>query len=449
VYVDGTFEQVFTQSRGNEWKTYFGDFAVVTRTPSGSRTVEYLLKDRLGSVDSVANSQGFLVDTRAHDPFGKPRQGNWADIPGAPRFSAASIGITPRGFTQHEHLNSVEIIHMNGRAFDYSLGRFLSVDPLIQGAEHSQSLNPYAYLHNNPLAGTDPTGYCGESLGTRIKDQGACQFSLVGTLANGDTKDLGSYNLNKPGDEMRANDTSLASLFGSGAAGLGVVGPSLQSSGSTAIGAKEGLKPQTTPSAAVAVVGGAATAGKVMETVEVTATASRSARIAQAAAGLRWLIGGMAVAADDNNFKASIHGLPPNNCYGNCTCEWVSGNLCMFGGGRQDEMRVASHPQTGAAESSTPSGPPDGDGEWAALVSNPKHHPNSKSPEPRNVHELYSRSIRSSDGRRWARAEDGTIHRFSAPRNGETHWNGSTAGSQPIRRNSIPNEILKQLEGQQ
>ncbi|MCE3004802.1 MAG: hypothetical protein LW860_19225 [Xanthomonadaceae bacterium] len=169
VYVDGTFEQVFTQSRGNEWKTYFGDFAVVTRTPSGSRTVEYLLKDRLGSVDSVANSQGFLVDTRAHDPFGKPRQGNWADIPGAPRFSAASMGITPRGFTQHEHLNSVEIIHMNGRAFDYSLGRFLSVDPVIQSPEDSQAHNPYAYIANRPFAGTDPTGYsCKAMTGSNI-----------------------------------------------------------------------------------------------------------------------------------------------------------------------------------------------------------------------------------------------------------------------------------------
>ena len=48
---------------------------------------------------------------------------------------------------------------MNGRVYDYALGRFLSVDPFIQFPLNSQSLNPYSYLGNNPLSGTDPTGY--------------------------------------------------------------------------------------------------------------------------------------------------------------------------------------------------------------------------------------------------------------------------------------------------
>lgn len=56
-------------------------------------------------------------------------------------------------------------IHMNGRAYDYNLGRFLSVDPFVQAPGNSQSMNPYSYIMNNPLAGTDPTGYvaCDES----------------------------------------------------------------------------------------------------------------------------------------------------------------------------------------------------------------------------------------------------------------------------------------------
>jgi len=230
VYVDGTFEQVFTQSRGNEWKTYFGDFAVVTRTPSGSRTVEYLLKDRLGSVDSVANSQGFLVDTRAHDPFGKPRQGNWADIPGAPRFSAASMGITPRGFTQHEHLNSVEIIHMNGRAFDYSLGRFLSVDPIIQFPTNSQSLNPYSYLQNNPLWGTDPTGYFG-CAASRIKS--SCDKAGMGSLMDGVNRaydaagnQIATIIVGNTGDtlEFKGSSGELIGRIGSGENGASLFG---------------------------------------------------------------------------------------------------------------------------------------------------------------------------------------------------------------------------------
>ncbi|MFT5452558.1 MAG: hypothetical protein ACI9N9_002051 [Enterobacterales bacterium] len=51
---------------------------------------------------------------------------------------------------------------MNGRVYDYNLGRFLSVDPFIQDPGNSQSMNPYSYIMNNPLSGTDPSGYIAE-----------------------------------------------------------------------------------------------------------------------------------------------------------------------------------------------------------------------------------------------------------------------------------------------
>jgi len=81
---------------------------------------------------------------------------------------------TPRGFTQHEHLNSIALIHMNGRAYDYNLGRFLSVDPIIQFPANSQSLNPYSYLMNNPMSGTDPSGYMSCSAAVQGRISGGC-----------------------------------------------------------------------------------------------------------------------------------------------------------------------------------------------------------------------------------------------------------------------------------
>jgi hypothetical protein len=64
---------------------------------------------------------------------------------------------------------------MNGRVYDYNLGRFLSVDPFIQDPGNSQSMNPYSYIMNNPLSGTDPTGYnilC--TGGSSVPDRMAC-----------------------------------------------------------------------------------------------------------------------------------------------------------------------------------------------------------------------------------------------------------------------------------
>ncbi|MBN8213217.1 MAG: VCBS repeat-containing protein [Xanthomonadales bacterium] len=138
-----------------ETKVYIGDYAVISTT-GATRKVEYLLKDRLGSVDAVANASGSVIETRGYDAFGKPRNGTWNDLNPA---KIASTAVTPKGFTQHEHLNQLELIHMNGRAYDYNLGRFTGVDPFIQFPLNSQSLNPYSYILNNPLSGTDPTGY--------------------------------------------------------------------------------------------------------------------------------------------------------------------------------------------------------------------------------------------------------------------------------------------------
>jgi RHS repeat-associated protein len=82
------------------------------------------------------------------------RAGNWhSDLP------IEASALTNRGFTGHEHVDEVGIIHMNGRIYDPELGRFLSADPHIQSPNNSQSHNRYSYVLNNPLKYTDPSGY--------------------------------------------------------------------------------------------------------------------------------------------------------------------------------------------------------------------------------------------------------------------------------------------------
>ncbi len=71
--------------------------------------------------------------------------------------------LSTRGFTGHEMVDSVGIIHMNGRIYDPMLGRFLQADPVVQASKHTQSLNRYTYALNNLLSFTDPSGYSGIS----------------------------------------------------------------------------------------------------------------------------------------------------------------------------------------------------------------------------------------------------------------------------------------------
>jgi RHS repeat-associated protein len=53
---------------------------------------------------------------------------------------------TDRGFTMHEHLDEMGVVHMNGRIYDPLIGRFLSADPFIQVPGMLQSYNRYAYV---------------------------------------------------------------------------------------------------------------------------------------------------------------------------------------------------------------------------------------------------------------------------------------------------------------
>jgi len=172
IYLPGYEHRIDT----NETKVYVGDYAVITNGSAG-RKVEYLLKDRLGSVDAIASNTGAITETRGYDAFGKPRSGTWADL-APPKLG--STNVTPKGFTQHEHLNQLELIHMNGRVFDYNVGRFTGVDPVIQFPLNSQSLNPYSYILNNPLSGTDPTGYAAQDCHSATSE-GSCTHTETGS----------------------------------------------------------------------------------------------------------------------------------------------------------------------------------------------------------------------------------------------------------------------------
>ncbi|WP_444889910.1 RHS repeat domain-containing protein [Microbulbifer sp. DLAB2-AA] len=157
LYIDKLFEKI-TGGGETQYRHFIGDIAVLTTTDNGSETthkIGFSHRDRLGSAAAVGDEAGNLKESHSFDPFGKPRQGNIIDKDTPILESVYST----RGFTDHEHLDDVELIHMNGRAYDYNLGRFLSVDPIIQSPGNSQSLNPYSYIMNNPLAGTDPSGY--------------------------------------------------------------------------------------------------------------------------------------------------------------------------------------------------------------------------------------------------------------------------------------------------
>ncbi|SDD65987.1 RHS repeat-associated core domain-containing protein [Pedobacter soli] len=118
-----------------------------------TQNLYFLHRDYLGSIVMITDEQGGVVEKRQFDAWG-----NILKIEDGYGNALAVFQILDRGFTGHEHLLGVGLIHMNGRLYDPKLHRFLSPDNNIQDPSNTQNFNRYAYAMNNPLMFTDPSG---------------------------------------------------------------------------------------------------------------------------------------------------------------------------------------------------------------------------------------------------------------------------------------------------
>jgi RHS repeat-associated protein len=115
---------------------------------------KYCHRDHLGSVDVITDANGNVLERDSFDAWGFRRTTDWqAQQP------IGSTSIVSRGFTDHEQLDTLGLVHMNGRVYDPGIGRFLSADPFVQAPMVTQNFNRYSYVVNNPLSFTDPSGF--------------------------------------------------------------------------------------------------------------------------------------------------------------------------------------------------------------------------------------------------------------------------------------------------
>lgn len=159
----GLYEKTITTKNSTVESTiercYVGDSYLEVNCGDTSPTQYYLLRDHLGSIDSITNSSGTEVDDMAFDPYGARREPDWSEVLPLADGTAIADAKTTRGFTHHEHLDRTGFVHMNGRLYDPVIGRFLSADPIVQAPTSSQNYNRYSYVFNNPMSFTNPSGY--------------------------------------------------------------------------------------------------------------------------------------------------------------------------------------------------------------------------------------------------------------------------------------------------
>lgn len=104
------------------------------------------VRDRLGSIRIVLDYQGNVANTYHYDAYGE--------------ITASSATLrNSYTFTAYQADQSIGLYYAKARYYNPAIGRFLTQDAWLGNPWMPGTLNPYAYVANNPVNFIDPTGH--------------------------------------------------------------------------------------------------------------------------------------------------------------------------------------------------------------------------------------------------------------------------------------------------
>lgn len=215
---DGSYEVVRNNQTGQEkhliyigGTPYESNIVYLKNYTQSSGSYKFLHKDYLGSILAITDESGYAVEQRHYDAWGNFTHLKIAGATVDPNNVGSYEFLLDRGYTSHEHLAEVGLIHMNGRLYDPLLRRFLNADENIQDMFNTQNYNKYGYVLNNPLIYADPSGEFIFTLLAVVTGQWWALPIAIGA-------DLGAYNGLKLGQAQGATGLKLFGYVLGGAA---------------------------------------------------------------------------------------------------------------------------------------------------------------------------------------------------------------------------------------
>ncbi|WP_117211336.1 polymorphic toxin-type HINT domain-containing protein [Allorhizocola rhizosphaerae] len=200
-----------------------GDLTIAMRTAADG--VVWLVGDHHGTAQISVKAVGQATSIRRETPFGALRQtvGTWPSA-------------MDKGFVGGTNDNT-GLTHLGAREYDSLIGRFISVDPVID-IKDPQQMNGYNYANNAPVTASDPDGLWPKWLDKAVNKVTSVVKKVASTVKKA-AKSVGKWVHDKAG--------TISTVLGVAAMACSVI-PPLQiaapflGAASTAVGAIETYK---------------------------------------------------------------------------------------------------------------------------------------------------------------------------------------------------------------
>ncbi|WP_162129631.1 RHS repeat-associated core domain-containing protein [Chryseobacterium populi] len=153
--------ELITYINGDPYSANYIKKEVFTNGALTEKNNYYLHRDNLNSIVAITKTDGSVVEKRFFDAWGNLK--GLVNVSGQLITNADQLRFMPlfisRGYTGHEHLQTVGLVNMNARIYDPVVRKFLSPDTIVPDQFNTQSYDRFGYGYNNPLLYIDVDGY--------------------------------------------------------------------------------------------------------------------------------------------------------------------------------------------------------------------------------------------------------------------------------------------------
>lgn len=130
---------------------FAGDQRIAIKPVGVATDIKYFHPDHLGSSNVITDVNGAKVGSLAYYPYGQTRVDTAVNY----KFNSKEQDKNTALGTD----TSTSLYFYGARYYDPVIGRFISADPIVPNARDPQAFNRYAYVRNNPILYSDPSGH--------------------------------------------------------------------------------------------------------------------------------------------------------------------------------------------------------------------------------------------------------------------------------------------------